>query len=61
MYLVFSAFTSRPTSLTSVSELLCLSLWHSCYPRIDLHYQHRPEVGVSQSNLTQSGFIGPSG
>jgi hypothetical protein len=42
MYSVFSAFTSRPTSLLASIKVCVFSLWYLYYHPVDSHHQHRP-------------------
>jgi hypothetical protein len=59
IHLVFSAFTSRSTSLL-VLKFLCFSLLYLCYHPVDSHHQHRPTADVSHSISLPPGFPGPS-
>jgi hypothetical protein len=59
IYLVFSMFISKPTSLLGSIKL---SLFFSmvCYPSVDSHHQHKSEAGVSHSVSVPPGFPWPS-
>jgi hypothetical protein len=60
IYLVFSAFTSRPTPYQCQLEVLWFSLWNLCYIQINLYHEYISEDLVSYLISVTPGFPGPS-
>jgi hypothetical protein len=58
IYLVFSAFTSRPIS--SLASIRVSVLWYLCYLPVDSHHLHRPAADVSHLISVPPSFPGPS-
>jgi hypothetical protein len=60
IYLVFSAFTYRQTSLLASIKFVCFSLWYLYDHPVDSHHQRRTTGDVSHLIPVPPGFPGPS-
>jgi hypothetical protein len=60
MYLVFSVFTTRPTSLRASIKVCVLFLWCLYYTPVDSHHQHRPTAVATHLLPVPPSFPGPS-
>jgi hypothetical protein len=59
MYLVFSMFISRPTSIpASIKVSMFFVIVSLLSP--SRHHQHRPQADISHSTSIPPGFPGPS-
>jgi hypothetical protein len=60
IHLVFSVFTSRPTSLLASVSVSVFFFMVSYYHQADSHHQYRPAADVSCLISVPPGFPGPS-